>query len=67
MSDNGCISIDVDTLSSIYKGEGCTRTGGYTFVEFRSGVENMLSFFEKYIIGGRQLGGFKNYILLKNV
>ena len=48
MSDIGCISIDVDTLSSIYKGEGCTRAGGYTFVEFRSGVENMLSFFEKF-------------------
>jgi len=48
MSNTGCISIDVDTLSSIYKGQGCTRPGGYTFAEFRSGVENMLKFFEKY-------------------
>ena len=27
----------------------------------------LLSFFEKYITGGRQVGGFKNYILLNNV
>jgi hypothetical protein len=27
----------------------------------------LLSFLEKYITGGKQIGGFKNYILLKNV
>lgn len=45
-----CISIDVDTLASIYKGQGCTRPGGYTYVEFRSGLENLTRFFEKYNI-----------------
>ncbi len=45
-----CISIDVDTLSSIYKGQGCTRPGGYTFIEFRRGVENMNAFFERFNI-----------------
>ncbi len=45
-----CISIDVDTLSSIYKGQGCTRPGGYTFIEFRTGVENMNNFFDRYDI-----------------
>ena len=43
-----CISIDVDTLSSIYKGQGCTRPGGYTFIEFRTGMENMAAFFGRY-------------------
>ena len=45
-----CISIDVDTLSSIYKGMGCTRPGGYTFIEFRTGMENMAAFFKRYSI-----------------
>jgi len=45
-----CISIDVDTLSSIYKGVGCTRPGGYTFIEFRTGMENLASFFKRYDI-----------------
>ena len=44
------ISIDVDTLSSIYKGLGCTRPGGYTYIEFRTGMENMASFFNPYNI-----------------
>jgi len=50
MTSPGNISIDVDTLSSIYKGQGCSRKGGYTFIEFRSGVENMLAFFSKFNI-----------------
>lgn len=45
---SACISIDVDTLSSIYKGQGCTRPGGYTFIEFRTGVENMNAFFARF-------------------
>ncbi len=44
------ISIDVDTLASIYKGQGLTRPGGYTYVEFRSGMENLARFFEKWNI-----------------
>jgi peptidoglycan/xylan/chitin deacetylase (PgdA/CDA1 family) len=47
MKPSASISIDMDTLASIYKGQGCTRTGGYTYIEFRSGVENMLDFFER--------------------
>jgi len=44
------ISIDVDSLSSIYKGQGCVRAGGYTFAEFRTGLENLSNFFSKYSI-----------------
>ncbi|MDK2979832.1 MAG: peptidoglycan-N-acetylglucosamine deacetylase [Chloroflexota bacterium] len=45
--ENACISIDVDTLSSIYKGLGCTHPGGYTYIELRTGLENLARFFEK--------------------
>ena len=45
-----CVSIDVDSLSSIYKGLGCTRPGGYTFIEFRTGLENFSRFFERFNI-----------------
>ncbi len=48
--ENACISIDVDTLSSIYKGQGCTRPGGYTYVELQTGLENLARFFEKWNI-----------------
>ncbi len=41
------ISIDMDTLASIYKGQGCTRPGGYTYIEFRTGIENLLAFFDQ--------------------
>ena len=47
MNRTASISIDMDTLASIYKGQGCTRTGGYTYIEFRTGVENMLAFFDR--------------------
>jgi hypothetical protein len=47
---NACISIDVDTLSSIYKGQGCTRPAGYTYIEFRTGIENLARFFEQFNI-----------------
>jgi hypothetical protein len=46
----GCVSIDVDTLSSIYKGKGCRRAGGYTYLELRQGLENLARFFEGYSI-----------------
>ena len=50
MKNWGNISIDVDSLSSIYKGQGCSRSGGYTFLEFRTGLENLSDFFLKYQI-----------------
>ena len=42
------VSIDVDTLSSIYKGNGLTREGGYTFVELRTGLEAISRFFSEF-------------------
>ena len=50
MNNWGNISVDVDSLSSIYKGHGCSLPGGYTFVEFRTGLENLSNFFSKYAI-----------------
>lgn len=47
MKRTASISIDMDTLASIYKGQGCTRPGGYTYIEFRTGVKNLLHFFER--------------------
>jgi hypothetical protein len=46
--ENASISIDVDTLSSIYKGFGCTRAGGYNYIELHTGLENLARFFEKW-------------------
>jgi peptidoglycan-N-acetylglucosamine deacetylase len=48
MPNFGNISIDVDSLSSIYKGQGCSRPGGYTYLEYRIGLENLSNFFDKY-------------------
>lgn len=48
MSRTGSISVDVDSLSSIYKGQGCSRLDGYSFIEFRTGIENMLAFFDRF-------------------
>jgi len=50
MNIPAAVSIDVDTLSSIYKGQGLERPGGYTFIELRSGLENIQLFFERYRI-----------------
>ncbi len=48
MSDSrGAISVDVDTLQSIYRGRGLTRPS-YTFAEFRMGLENASRFLEPY-------------------
>lgn len=44
------ISSDIDTLSSIYKGKGCRRQGGYSFAELRIGLENFTRFLEPYDI-----------------
>jgi hypothetical protein len=42
------VSVDVDTLSSIYKGFGCRRSGGYDFSELAMGLENFSRFIEPY-------------------
>lgn len=44
------ISVDVDTLASIYKGFGCHRPGGYTYAELRMGLESLARFLEPYQI-----------------
>jgi len=44
----GAISSDIDTLASIYKGQGCNRPDGYTFAELRMGLENFDRFLEPY-------------------
>jgi hypothetical protein len=69
----GSISIDVDTLSSIYKGQGCRRPGGYTFIEFRTGLENLAKFFSKYRINttlfmvGNDFLHKDNHSFIKNI
>lgn len=45
---SAAISCDVDTLSSIYKGYGCRRPGGYDFSELAMGLENFSRFLEPY-------------------
>jgi hypothetical protein len=47
MNNWGNISIDVDSLSSIYKGQGCSRPGGYSYLEYRMGIENLSNFFSE--------------------
>ncbi len=42
------ISSDIDTLAGIYKGRGCTRPGGYSYAELRSGLETFDRFLEPY-------------------
>ena len=42
------VSVDIDTLASIYKGQGCRRPGGYTHAEMRMGLENLSRFLETY-------------------
>lgn len=46
----GAISSDIDTLAGIYKGRGCTRPGGYSYAELRSGLEAFDRFLEPYDI-----------------
>ena len=47
---NGAISCDVDTLASIYQGHDLRRTEGYSYDEFRMGLENLCRFLEPYNI-----------------
>jgi len=61
-----CISIDMDTLASIYKGQGCTRPGGYTYIEFRTGVEKMLDFFTEMGIRTTQFMVGNDFLYEKN-
>lgn len=42
------VSIDVDTLASIYKGTGCQRRGGYSYAELQIGLKNIIQFFAAY-------------------
>lgn len=42
------ISSDIDTLESIYRGQGCRRPQGYTYAEFAQGLENFSRFLERY-------------------
>ncbi len=42
------ISSDIDTLASIYKGQGCRRADGYTYAELQMGLENFSRFLEEY-------------------
>ena len=50
MKNPASVSIDVDTLSSIYKGQGLTRAGGYTYAELCAGLEAIQQFFDPYKI-----------------
>jgi len=50
LKNTAAVSIDVDTLSSIYKGQGLSRSDGYTFIELRTGLENIQQFFDRYHI-----------------
>jgi len=47
---NAAISCDIDTLASIYKGQGCHRPGGYTYAELSMGLENFSRFLEPFAI-----------------
>jgi hypothetical protein len=46
-ASTGAISVDVDTLQSIYRGRGRKRAE-YTYAEFRMGLENFSRFLEPY-------------------
>lgn len=48
MSLPAVVSIDVDTLASIYKGTGCQRRGGYSYAELQIGLKNIIQFFAAY-------------------
>ena len=48
MSPNAIVSIDVDSLESIYKGIGCRRKDGYSYAEMQIGLDNIIRFFASY-------------------
>jgi hypothetical protein len=60
------ISIDMDTLASIYKGQGCTRPGGYSYIEFRTGVDNLLAFFDGFGIKTTMFMVGNDFLFAKN-
>jgi hypothetical protein len=46
----GAISSDIDTLESIYRGQGNRRPGGYTYSEFEEGLTRFGDFLSGYAI-----------------
>jgi peptidoglycan-N-acetylglucosamine deacetylase len=42
------ITSDIDSLEDIYKGQGCTRPGGYSHAEMRMGLEEFDKFLTPY-------------------
>lgn len=45
---NAALTVDVDTLDSIYHGIGLRRPEGYTYAELRMGLENLSRFLERF-------------------
>jgi peptidoglycan-N-acetylglucosamine deacetylase len=64
---NAAISMDVDTLESIYKGQGSRRTGGYTHAEMRIGLENFSRFLEPYRAKATLFTVGNDYRYLENI
>ena len=69
----GAITSDIDTLQSIYKGVGCRRSGGYTGIELRVGLENYMRFLESYGINstlfmvGNDFLDERNHAIIRDV
>lgn len=63
---DGSISCDVDTLASIYKGQGLRRSGGYTYAEFAIGLENFSRFLEKFSINATFFMVGNDFLHLQN-
>lgn len=42
------LTVDVDTLESIYQGIGLRRSGGYTYAELHTGLENLSRFLDRF-------------------
>ncbi|HUE97274.1 MAG TPA: polysaccharide deacetylase family protein, partial [Longimicrobiaceae bacterium] len=42
------LTVDVDTLDSIYHGIGLRRPGGYTYAELRMGLHNLSRFLDRF-------------------
>jgi len=63
---DAAISVDVDTLASLYNGRGCTRPGGYSGEEFRIGLENLCIFLETYGIKATFFMVGRDFLDLRN-
>lgn len=65
------ITMDVDSLQSIYKGQGNRRAEGYTHAEMRMGLETFARFLEPYqakttlFLVGKDLEYFENVAPIK--